>query len=78
MNKVIVALDADASARIDAARKAGHLTQAEADKVKADLKTRITDLVNNGFPKGPKGGRFGLPGRNGFHGLPPGMPTPTS
>ena len=78
VNKVIDALVADASARIDEARKAGHITQPEADKVKTDLKTRITDLVNNGFPKGPKGGRFGLPGRDGFHGLPPGMPTPTS
>lgn len=78
VNKVIDALVADASARIDEARKAGHITQAEADKVKSDLKTRITDLVNNGFPRGPKGGRFGLPGRDGFHGLPPGMPAPTA
>jgi hypothetical protein len=78
VNKVIDGLVADASARIDEARKAGHLTQAEADKVKSDLKTRITDLVNNGFPKGPKGGRFGLPGRDGFPGMPPGMKPPTS
>jgi hypothetical protein len=78
VNKVIDALVADASARIDAALKAGHITKAAADKIKGDLKTRITDLVNNGFPKGPTDGRFGFPGRGGFHGLPPMMPTPTS
>lgn len=68
VNKVIDAIVADASARIDQAQKAGRLTQAQADKAKADLKTRITDLVNNGFPKGPKGGPFGFPGREGHRG----------
>jgi uncharacterized protein YidB (DUF937 family) len=68
VNKVIDALVADASAKIDQARKDGHLTQAQADKAKTDLKTRITDLVNNGFPKGPPGGPFGFPGRGGHRG----------
>ena len=68
VNKVIDALVADASARIDQAQKDGHLTPAQADKAKTDLKTRITDLVNNGFPKPPAGGPFGFPGREGHHG----------
>jgi hypothetical protein len=68
VNKVIDALVADASARIDQAQKAGHLTQAQADKLKADLKTRITDFVNNGFPKRPPDGPFGFPGREGHRG----------
>jgi len=68
VNKVIDTLVADASARIDQAQKAGRLTQAQADKAKADLKTWITDLVNNGFPKGPKDGPFGFPSREGRRG----------
>jgi hypothetical protein len=68
VNKVIDALVADASARIDQAQKDGHLTQAQADKAKTDLKTRNTDLVNNGFPKGPADGPFGFPGRAGHRG----------
>jgi len=71
VNKVIDAIVADASARIDAAQKAGRLTQAQADKAKADLKTRITDFVNNGFPKGPKHGPFDFPGREGRRGSGP-------
>jgi hypothetical protein len=70
VDKVIDALVADATARIDKAVTDKHLTQDQADKIKAALRTKITDLVNNGFPKGPKGG-FGFGGRG--HGRGPGM-----
>jgi hypothetical protein len=70
LNKVIDALVADATARIDKAVTDKHLTQDQADKIKAALRTKITDLVNNGFPKGPKDG-FGFGGRR--HGRGPGM-----
>jgi ribosomal protein S13 len=62
VSKVIDALVSDAQSSIDAAVKDGHLTQAEATKLKADLKTNITDLVNNTPPKGERhfsGGGFG-------------------
>jgi len=78
LNKVIDALVADASSRIDAAVKAGHLAQSQADNLKTKLKAVITMTVNNAFPKGPSGGgfggRFGFPGRGGFGG-PPSTPT---
>jgi hypothetical protein len=48
-----------------------------ADKLKAALKTEITNLVNNGFPKGPKGG-FGFPGRRGHDDLGPSFGRPDS
>ncbi len=73
LNTLINTLVADASKRIDQAVTDKKLTQAEADKLKAALKTEITDLVNNGFPKGPKGG-FGYGGRGhgGHKGFGPG------
>jgi hypothetical protein len=78
LNKVIDALVADASSRIDAAVKAGHLAQAQADSLKTKLKAAISMAVNNAFPKGPAGGgfggRFGFPGRGGVGG-PPSTPT---
>ena len=60
INKVIDALVADASAKIDQAVKDGHLPSAMADKLKSSLKTMITDAVNGSFPEGLKGG-FGGP-----------------
>jgi hypothetical protein len=42
--------------------KNNRLTQEQADKIKGELKTHITEFVNNGFPKmghGPWGGRPG-------------------
>ena len=66
VNKVIDTLVGDATARIDQAVKDGHLQQATADKLKAALKTEITKIVNDGFPKLPKLG--GFPGRRGFGG----------
>jgi hypothetical protein len=62
VNAVIDTLVADASKRIDQAVTDGDLTKAQADKLKAALKTEITTFVNDGFPKGPKGG-FGFRGR---------------
>ncbi|MDQ1481363.1 MAG: hypothetical protein QOI44_2224, partial [Actinomycetota bacterium] len=60
LNKVIDAMVSDAQSEIDAAVKDGHLTQDEATKLKQDLKSRITDLVNNARPKGE--GHFGPDG----------------
>ena len=48
-----------------------HVYCVSLDKAKADLKTRITDFVNNGFPKGPKHGPFDFPGREGRRGSGP-------
>ena len=73
VNTVIDSLVGDASKRIDQAVTNGRLTQAQADKLKAALKTRIADVVDNGFPKLPAPGRFGFPGRRGWGGP---MPRP--
>lgn len=59
---LVNALVADAKTKIDAAVKAGRLTQAQADQVLADLKARITDRVNNaGGPEHMRGFRHGGP-----------------
>jgi hypothetical protein len=42
----------DAGQKLDAAVDAGKLTQAEADKIRADWKERITDFVNGETPSG--------------------------
>jgi hypothetical protein len=63
IDTVIEALVAEASARIDAAVKADLLTQEKADKLKADLKERITERVNNTRPQGER--HFGFPGGPG-------------
>jgi hypothetical protein len=64
VNKIVDALVSDAQSSIDAAVKDGHLSNDEATKLKADLKTRITDLVNNTPPMGERhfGGRGLGPG----------------
>ncbi len=50
---------------------------AQADKLKTALTKGITDLVNNGFPKGPKsGGPFGGMGHGRFRGPKGGSNTP--
>src|SRR2546421_11266960 len=63
VQKVIDALTQDATSRIDAAVKAGKITQAQADTARQNLATRITDFVNRTFPAkgrrpgwGPGGG----------------------
>ncbi len=82
VNTIINSLVTAGSTKIDQAVKAGRLQQAQADKVKAALKTEITNLVNNGFPKGPRGGfGFGSPGHMHFGGGAPDsapQPAPTS
>jgi len=57
---------------LDAAVKSGHITQAMANQIEANLKSRVTDMVNNGF--GRFGGRGGFGGGNGF-GSPPSAPS---
>jgi len=68
LNTVINTLVGDADARIDQAVKNGKLTQTQGDNLKSTVKTAITNLVNNGFPK--FGGRMG--GGRGFFGKPGG------
>ncbi len=62
---LVSALVADEKKELDAAVKAGRLTQAQADAILANAKQRFTDLVNGSFPAHAHG-RFG--------GAPPGMP----
>src|SRR5215217_1582575 len=55
----------EAKTKVDAAVKAGKLTQAQANEMLSDLKDRITDFVNGRFPAPP----FGHDGdRHGFRG----------
>jgi len=70
VDDVINTLVGDASKKIDQAVTNKHLTPAMATKLKDMAKTAITNLVNNGFPKGPKGpkGGFGFPGGRRFGG----------
>lgn len=65
LNKVIDALVADATARIDKLVTDKHLPQDVADKLKGQLKQWITDAVNGKLPTGPMGGfgKFGGFGR---------------
>jgi len=78
---VVNALVADAQTRLDAAVKAGKLTQAQADSLLSDLKSHITDLVNGKVLAGPFGPSKGLmPGFRefrGFHGGSFNVPPPT-
>jgi len=56
VQKVIDAMVADANAGIDDAVESGDLTAAEGAERKADVKSMITDLVNNGRPSHRPGG----------------------
>ena len=58
---LVAALVADEKEKLDAAVKAGRLTQAQADTILADAKARTTALVNGTFSARPHG-RFGGPG----------------
>jgi hypothetical protein len=60
VNKVIDAIVSDAESKIDAAVKDKKLSQDQADKLKASLKERITDLVNNTGPKGERHFGYGV------------------
>jgi hypothetical protein len=65
VNTVIDKLVDAANTKLDDAVKNNRLTQEQADKIKGELKTHITEFVNNGFPKmghGPWGGRPGYSG----------------
>ena len=59
---VIDALVADGQAELDAAIKAGTITQAQADAEKANLVQRATDQANGNFRGGPGGHGPGGPG----------------
>ncbi len=64
---VIDALVADGQSELDAAVKAGTLTQAQADAEKANLVQRATDQANGsmlGGPGAPGGPGFGMGGRH--------------
>ena len=60
---LVNAMVADATAKLAAAVKAGRLTQAQANSMQADLKARITEMVNNGPPARPdfRRGDSGVP-----------------
>jgi hypothetical protein len=60
---LVNALVSDAKEHLAAAVKAGHLTQAEANRIQSGLKARITDLVNRTPPARPefRRGDSGLP-----------------
>jgi hypothetical protein len=47
-------------AELAAAVKAGRLTQAQSDAIQADLKARVTDLVNGKLPAPPDRGGPGF------------------
>lgn len=57
---LVSALVADEKTELDAAVKAGRITQAQADAFLANAKERLTDLVNGSFPERAHG-RFGGP-----------------
>jgi hypothetical protein len=65
VNNVINAMTAEVNQQIDQAQSNGKLSQTEANNAKAKAKDAITNIVNNGLPKGPKMGGWGKPG--GFH-----------
>jgi hypothetical protein len=78
---VVQVITDDLNARADAAVKAGRLTQAQADQLKADAKARAEAIVNGKAPLG--GGRrhpggFGQPGEFGPPGAPPPAAGPTT
>lgn len=62
---LVTALLADTKTRLDAAVKAGRLTQAQADQMLQNAKKRLTDLVNAKPPAHPEGGK-GATGKSWF------------
>lgn len=65
LSKVIQTLVDDQNTKLDAAVKAGTLTQAQADTIKANETQRITDRVNGKFPVGGFRGHRGGGWRTG-------------
>jgi hypothetical protein len=73
-SKVVDALVADLKAHLDADVKSGEHTQAEADQILAQAKTRIQDFVDStALAGGPGGFGFGGPGGGHGHGGPGGF-----
>jgi hypothetical protein len=71
LGTIVDALVKDAQSKLDQAVKDEKLSQEQADHIAANLKQRITDLLEHGFPKdlGPRPG-FRMPGGpdgNGWH-----------
>lgn len=58
---VVNALVDAAKQKLDAAVKAGRLTQAQADQMLNDLRSRVMDLVNGRLPAPPDGNGFRRP-----------------
>jgi hypothetical protein len=56
---LVTALVDDAKTKLDAAVKAGRLTQAQANEMLSDLKQHVTNLVNGSFPARPFGDHDG-------------------
>ncbi len=67
IDTVIDALVNDATTKIDAALKAGHLNQDQATELTSKLRDKITKAVNDTHSDG--GGRFGRGKRSGMHGF---------
>ncbi len=63
---LVAAVVAEAKTNVDAAVKAGRLTQAQANEMLSHLTQRITDFVNGRFPAPPFGDHDG--DRHGFRG----------
>jgi hypothetical protein len=61
LNTVVEAAVKEITTKIDAAVTAGTMTQAQADKIKANLTQTVTDFANGKMPFG-KGGMPGMPG----------------
>jgi hypothetical protein len=59
---LIDAMVAQQKSDLDAAVKAGRITQALADRVESSLKQRVTEMVNGSFGGGFRGRGFGPPG----------------
>ena len=74
VSKVVDALIAQLKAHLDEEVKSGEHTQAEADQILAQAKTRIQDFVNGTAPAGGPG--FGGPGGHGGRGHGPGFGGP--
>ena len=73
VQKVIGALVADATSRIDAAVSSGRITAAQAATMKSNLTSRITALVNRSGPKLPGVTSTAVPGFKGHWAFGPGL-----
>jgi hypothetical protein len=74
VNTIIDNLVTDATAKINAAVKDGHLSQDMATKIESNLKDMITKAVNGDFEFGGMHGGFGHGGPGGMPGFPGAVP----